>query len=309
MQQNKILSTKDMHGIKVAGFKLWIDCKTNSQVLNFPPWHAKFEITTNNTEVEPTSVFSEKLILHFLNHVRSMQHKAKKLICRNKIWELWQDQQDNYHFLNPEQHLLRHIIIDSQFSEGTILGNHSNIQVSKNYPLPQVLEIVLFANWFGGFGDVILHALGIAIDGKGYAIAGHSGVGKSTLAATLSNMPGVTILGEDQVILRLIDNRFWIFGTPWHLDRSLCSPAGVALEKVYFLKQRGKNVVELISPMDSVTRLLQTAFIPYYRPEIVKKQLDRLALLADQIPFFELSYQLGTNILQVILGDETKSFF
>ena len=56
------------------------------------------------------------------------------------------------------------------------------------------------------------------------------------------------------------------------------------------------------SPPAGVARLLQTAFIPYYRPAAVAAILDRLALLAEHVPFHTLSYQLGEDVLELIQG-------
>jgi len=222
------------------------------------------------------------------------------MICHNKIWELWTDKEGNFNFTNPNQSLHRQIVINPQFTKGKVYGDFTN-NAKQNYPLPQVLEIVFFVNWLGQFSDLILHASGINFEGRGYVFAGRSGVGKSTLAASLAKETGVTVLGEDQIILRLIDDKFWIFGTPWHQNRSLCSPMGVPLEKIYFLEKNGSQTIRKISRIDGVTRLLQTAFIPYYRPEVVKKLLERLDLLSEHVPMNLLSYELGTNVLSMII--------
>jgi len=294
-------------GIEIAKLKHRLMLKDEVIDLPFPPWHAKFELPVNHTEAKIASVFSDLLILQLINNKTPLKHNCKKCLHSNEIWELWEDDQDNFHLLNPKQDLHRQIIIDHNFGTGEILGDFNMDHNGKNYPLPQDLEMVFFTNWLGGFGDVILHASGVAFEDKGYVFAGRSGVGKSTLAASLSEKPGITVLGEDQVILRLINGKFWVFGTPWHFNRNLCSPQGVRLEKVFFLEQRGMYVLEDISPMDCVTRLLQSAFIPYYRPDIVKRQLDRLARLSEFIPCFVLSYQLGTNILPRLLKGNKRA--
>ena len=171
---------------------------------------------------------------------------------------------------------------------------------------------MLFANWLAGYGDVILHAAGVAVDGRGYCFAGSGGVGKSTLAATLMSASGsgahaaaaspasLVMLGEDQVILRYLDGRFWIYGTPWHIDPAFCSPLGVPLEKLFFLERTGENHVAPCTPLDGVARLLQTAFIPYYNRAGVATILDRLVLLAEQASFYTLSYRLGADVMALV---------
>jgi hypothetical protein len=53
-------------------------------------------------------------------------------------------------------------------------------------------------------------------------------------------------------------------------------------------------------PLEGVARLLQTAFVPYYRPAAVSGILDRQALLSEQVPFYSLSYPLGADVLGLI---------
>lgn len=219
---------------------------------------------------------------------------------------MWQEADGNFIFANPLQSQKRQIIIDAGFSNGKILGNFTNTQ-PPCYPLPQDLEIVLFINWLGKFKDVLLHASGVAYDGSGYVFCAESGAGKSTLAAALSKKEGVTVLGEDQVLLRYLDGKFWVFGSPWHEDHSLCSQTGVPLKGVFFLEKKGITSLEPIQPLDGVTRLLQTAFIPYYRPQLVQGILDRFALLSEIMPMFTLSYPLGSDVLPLVLSSTLKA--
>lgn len=220
-------------------------------------------------------------------------------LCANEIWELWLDKAGRYVFVAPRQSPPRRVVVDADFTSGEVLGDFATSNGQGLYPL-QSLDIRLFANWLASFGDVILHAAGVAVDGRGYCFTASAGVGKSTLAASLSANTSVTVLGEDQVILRYLEGRFWIYGTPWHLDPAMCSPLGVPLEKLFFLERSIEQQVEPLISMEGITRLLQTAFIPYYRPEAVSTILDRLALLPEQVPFYTLSYRLGTDVLELI---------
>jgi hypothetical protein len=162
------------------------------------------------------------------------------------------------------------------------------------------LDIRLFLNWLGESGDLILHASGVSYAGMGICFAGSSGVGKSTLAAHLSDHQSIIVLGEDNLVLRYLDDDYWVFGSPWHLNPTMCSPQGVPLQKLFFLTRGAENGIRQLSPIDGVTRLLQTAFIPYYRPECVVKILENISRIAERIPFYTLSYDLGENVWEMI---------
>lgn len=267
-----------------------------------PPWHKGFRTAEITAEVPQASAFSADFEFTLENHLISADSISGPVLCQTKIWQLNLDQEGKYIFTNPLQALRRKLVVDIGFTNGRLLGDFKRFEQVGNYPLPQDLEIVFYANWLGNFGDLILHASGIALDGKGYAFVGPSGVGKSTLAGLLKDEPGVTVLGEDQLVLRYLGDTFWIFGTPWHQDRSLCSPMGVPLEKLFFLEKNGESSLKQLSALQGITKLLQTAFIPYYRPDVLEKILGRLDLLAQSILFSRLSYVPGDNILARILA-------
>lgn len=241
-------------------------------------------------------------MLSLENQVVTPENSTDPILCQTEIWQVVLDQGGQYIFTNPMQALRRKLVVDNGFTNGRLFGKFQDANQVGNYPLPQDLEIVFYANWLGKYGDLILHASGIALEGKGYAFVGPSGVGKSTLVGLLKDEPGVTVLGEDQVVLRRLGESFWIFGTPWHQDRSLCSPKGVPLKKLFFLEKNGESSLKQLSALQGITKLLQTAFIPYYRPDVLEKILGRLDLLAQSVPFSRLSYIPGDNILARILA-------
>ena len=195
----------------------------------------------------------------------------------------------------------RRCIVDSNFKTGEVVGDFSgkSNQETVEYPL-QHIEIKLFINWLAGFGDLILHAVGIRVKGRGFCFAGSSGSGKSTLAAALVDIPGVEILGEDNIILRCKNNQFWIYGTPWHLDPGMCSNNKALLEKIFFLDRSIEPGVFKCDPLEGITRIMQTAFIPYYRPQTLPGILDRLSLLSNEVPFGLFHYQLGSDPLALL---------
>jgi len=217
----------------------------------------------------------------------------------SQTWELWKNSAGDSIFVGPEQKPPRMILIANDFSSGEIIGDFSNYPLKEFNPLGD-LEIRLFSNWLAETGDIILHASGVRIDKLGYAFIGTSGAGKSTLAAILAENEAVEVLGEDQVILRYLDGQFLIFGTPWHENQAMCSPRGVPLRHLFFLDRSLTPGVSKIEPIEGVTKILQTAVIPFYRSDLMPTILDRLAQLSEQVPFFSLSYQLGQDPIQLI---------
>lgn len=296
------MDKRNVIDLRIAKLPFRLDASESRIKLNTPPSHAKF-LKNNPDKQEYFSYDQRKLHLQINNNLLKRQNLNISPIQCVEIWELWKDEAGNFIFVAPRQSPPQYISVDPVFTEGNVYSEYPSNNQQGIYPIFNDLEIVFFVNWLGTFGDILLHASGVILDGKGYAFIGTSGAGKSTLASTLAEEPAVTVLGEDQVILRLIDGQFCIYGTPWHLNPAMCSPQEVPLEKLFFLEKNGEYAAEPIKPSDGITRILQTAFIPYYRPELVAKILDHLITLAVKIPFRSLSYPLGSDVWKLINPD------
>lgn len=225
-------------------------------------------------------------------------------LCRTKAWELWQDEDGDYVFLFPRQIPPKAVFIENNYHSGVIAYDFSKTTGKRFNPIESV-DIRIVVNWLAKFGDLVLHASGVAVRSQGYCFIGASGAGKSTVAAQLASESNeVTILGEDQVVLRYLAGQFWIFGTPWHEHEDRCSPIGVPLKKVYFLDRHRAPGIGLCPPAEGIAQILQTAFVPYYLPEKIPVIMDQLSLLSEQIPFYRLSYEQGTLVLPKIVEQE-----
>lgn len=281
---------------------LIISINTNTNYissLKVSPCHEKFLQPVIYSQAENFSLPNEHHLSLSLRN-GSFNSPNGTPIYQSTSWGLIRNEFSQYIFTSNDANPSLSAIIDNDFSHGLIIGEFRQPSGISFFSLGSI-EIRIFSVWLATLGDVILHASGISSDGKGYCFIGESGAGKSTLAAGLAADPGVTVLGEDQVILRYLDGQFWIFGTPWHTDPKMCSPLGVPLEKIYFLDRSLSPGVSGLKPAHGVTNLLQTAFVPYYLHEYLPGILERLSLLAQRVPFFTLSYSLGSDPVLLLL--------
>lgn len=286
--------------LTVADLLLIIAPLQDNLSLDYSPCHEKFLVEANDVQWHPN--FREKsLLLEIEDTHQPPQLQSNKLLCENEIWQLWLDQEGNFIFTQPKQTPQRWIKIDPDFQHGEIIGNFSKFDQNGVYPL-QYIDIVIFSNWLANFGDMILHASGFAYRGEGYCFLGDSGAGKSTLVRDLTKKAGVTVLGEDQVVLRRREDQFMIFGTPWHETPDMCSPLGVPLKKVFFLDRDAFQIVSPVRGFDAIVQIMQTAFYPIYRPEVLEGILANLSSLAGSVGFYNLAYERGTDVLNEILN-------
>lgn len=286
-------------GLRVAGQTLWFQAADPSAVVFEPPDQNGFSVR-QRAEDQFSPAFSRHMDLTVEDESWQADRKWGTLIHRNKIWELWQDDDASWALLNPSQPVKRRLAIHPNFRSGKIFGEFSSSENGRHVALPEELQIVLFVNWLANSGDIILHACGIRFGDKGYAFLGDSGAGKSTLAGRFAQAPDTRVLGEDQVVLRCIAGEFWIFGTPWHFNRGLCSPEGAKLERLFFIKRTGTEAVQPLAPLEGVKKILQTAFIPYYRTQTLEGILSQLEVLSRAVAFNKFSFTLDSRVQDLL---------
>lgn len=278
-----------------------ISDKNEGFSLGYSPCHEKF--LTKTEDFEQTSVSKEPVLkLQIEDTTRAPQNQLRSLVYKNEIWELWHDIDRNFVFTQPTQVPQRWVFIDPLFQHGKIVGNFNTCEKRPDYPL-QFIDIIIFSNWLANFGDLILHASGITYQGEGYCFLGESGAGKSTLVRDLADHQDVIILGEDQIILRKEADQFMVYGTPWHETPEMCSPFGVPLKKMFFLDRKAQQVISSLEGFPSIVKVMQTAFYPIYRPEVLGQIMDTLSSLPGKVSFHALAYKRGTDVFKVIVED------
>lgn len=285
--------------LTVAGLSIELPGGSSEYKFDFSACHQKFvELPQDSLPFESAPIHPLRFSL--LQDLAGFEPEGAKLIYRNEIFEVRREKYGCLVFTQPLQEPRSWIFIEPSFEEGKIVCNAEKVGKSLDYPL-KYIDIVIFSNWLANYGDLLLHASGIVWEGEGYCFIGHSGVGKSTLVRDLREEHGLTVMGEDQIALRKLDDRLMVFGTPWHETAQMCAYGGVPLKKIFFLNREAKRVLSRIEWSDAVLRLLQTAFYPLYRPEIVGGIMDRLIGLNDGVDFFELAYERGSDVLSEIL--------
>lgn len=285
--------------LTVAGFPLELPGRSSEYNFDFSACHQKFvELPQNSLTYDSAPIHPLRFSL--LQPSAGFDPEEAKLIYRNEIFEVRRDKKDNLVFTQPLQTPRSWIFIEPSFEAGKIVFDAKEHEKIIDYPL-KYIDIVIFSNWLANYGDLLLHASGIIWEGEGYCFIGHSGAGKSTLIRDLREKHGLTVMGEDQIALRKLDDRLMVFGTPWHETPEMCAYGGVPLKKIFFLNREAEQVVSRVDGSTAVIKHLETAFYPLYRPEIIGGVMDRLIGLNDRVGFFELAYKRGSDVLTEIL--------
>jgi hypothetical protein len=168
------------------------------------------------------------------------------------------------------------------------------------YPLTAPLDRVLFVNIITHGLGLMLHACGVAVDGKGYVFAGPSDAGKTTLARLWDAFSDATVLGDECLILRRKDDQFWVYGTPWVGEASLFSPRGIPVERIFFVEHGQQNLVSPISAGSAAKKLLAQSILTPYDAFAVEFGLDFCLDFVSVVPAYALGFVPDQSAIQLL---------
>ena len=166
-----------------------------------------------------------------------------------------------------------------------------------SYPLDQLLLMYRLASCQG----LILHAAGVVVAGQGVVLAGASGAGKSTVARRLLEAGvGDALLSDDRVVIRLVDGKWSVFGTPWSGDAHVACNLTAPLRAVLFLQQGRGADVRPVAPAAALHMLLAVASVNWYDEAPMSMQLRTCETLVSHVPCASLEFGLDAGGDQVL---------
>jgi hypothetical protein len=181
----------------------------------------------------------------------------------------------------------------------------------RGFGLSYPLDELIFQHHLAHAGGLVVHACGLAVEGKAVLFCGASGAGKSTMARLWLRHHGkVRILSDDRIVLRRRGASWWAYGTPWHGSARLASPASRRLAALFFIeKAAARNSLERLGPGDAAARLFSHSFPPPWEAVGTARALASAARLGIGVPSYLLRFrrEAGTvATVRQVLGKLTK---
>ena len=117
--------------------------------------------------------------------------------------------------------------------------------------------MMLYAFRSSFFHTLLIHASLVRNNGYGYAFIAKSGTGKSTHTQLwLKHIPGSDLMNDDNPIVRVINGRTFIYGSPWSgktpCYRNVKAPLGAITQ----ITRAKSNSIERLSPTIAFTYIL-----------------------------------------------------
>lgn len=200
------------------------------------------------------------------------------------------------------------IRVDLPRRSGELILNRAILDAGESmlwlqYPLDEVLWVHILAQGLGAE----LHACGIRTPGgRGYLFVGQSGDGKSTTARIWSEIPGTEILSDDRIIVRRVDGRFVMYGTPWHGEVSFSSNAAVPLDGIFVLGHGSANRIEPVTVPHGAALLAARSFVPFHDSEALSFCLGFLGELATEVPCHTFAFVPDSSASGFVLEQDRR---
>ena len=187
-------------------------------------------------------------------------------------------------------------VLKSDFLSGDIY----HPQRERNQPLGYTLAEIIMINLLAQERGMMVHACGIKHNNKGWLFVGKSGAGKSAVANIWSKDKDSVILNDDRLIIRKLDGKYWIYGTPWHGDAKVSSPQKVELKKIFFLNQAKANSLVEVSRLDAASSLVACSFPTFWDKDGMDFTLGFIDQLVQEIPCYQFNFLGDSSIIDFI---------
>ncbi|MCD7847477.1 MAG: hypothetical protein LUG49_05565 [Oscillospiraceae bacterium] len=140
----------------------------------------------------------------------------------------------------------------------------------------------------------LLHAAVVAVDGEGYVFTAPGGTGKSTHANYWMQEFGdrAVLINGDKPIIRLMNDKFYVCGTPWRGKERLGCAEIVPLKAVCLLERGAENEIAPADADTTLDKIFQQILLPE-EPELAMKQLDLLDRLIGAVPVYNLKCNMS----------------
>jgi len=235
---------------------------------------------------------------------------GEKVFDSGSLWQLYRVNGTYlFRFASPAlgPHPYKVASFNKDFTVGEVLLHRDSFsRDSAVYPLEYPLDELLIVNWLARGRGVELHSSAVVdTAGNGHLFVGHSGAGKTTMARLWQNRDGVRILSDDRTIVRKVDGRFWMYGTPWQSAPEFTSPDRAPLARVHFLKHGTANELLPQTATEAVGRLFAGSFLPFYSRDALEYSLGFLEELVGAVPCQELRFTPDDKVVAFIEGLNT----
>jgi hypothetical protein len=233
------------------------------------------------------------------------ENHGRLLFDSGSLWQLYAEE-TGYRFrlagVRPGQSTYKIARFNDDFTRGEVVCDPRRIPPGEPlYPLQYPLDELLLINLLALGRGVEFHACGVSdLEGKGYLFVGHSEAGKTTSARLWQRQSDALLLSDDRVIVREVDGKFWMYGTPWHGEEEISSPRKVELTHIFFLRHGQQNELAPLRRAEAAAELFSRSFPTFFSPSGLGFTLEFLDRLTASVACAELSFVPDERVIDFV---------
>lgn len=151
------------------------------------------------------------------------------------------------------------------------------------------------------------HCSAIAVGDKAIMFTAKSGTGKSTHRNLWIKNFGdeVRVINDDKPVIRKVDGKFYVYGTPWRGKEAMGENIRVPAEALCFLSRSEKNFIGDITTSEVVARTLNQTVRPK-DAKLMGKLLDLLDGFLSQVKCYDLRVNMDDEAAVVAYNKIVK---
>lgn len=136
---------------------------------------------------------------------------------------------------------------------------------------------------------VMMHASLVRQNGYGYAFIAKSGTGKSTqVSMWLRYLPGCDLMNDDNPIVRIIDDKAYIYGSPWSGKTPCYRNIKASLGAITRIDRAKHNSVDVLSPVEAFASILPSCSTMKWDLEIFNNICNTVTKLIETTGIYTL---------------------
>ncbi len=152
------------------------------------------------------------------------------------------------------------------------------------------------------YNACVFHGAAVAIGNKAFLFTAKSGTGKTTHARLwLKNIDGSYIVNGDKPVLRIMDGKPFVCGTPWMGKENLGCNKNVPLFAICFLHRATVNHLEPTEAEKALPRLIGQS----HRPadgDLIEKTVRLLSDVRRSVGLYDLYCNMEDEAVSVAYG-------
>ena len=150
---------------------------------------------------------------------------------------------------------------------------------------------------------LMIHGSAVILDQQTRVFSGFSGVGKSTMAKLWEQNRQATIINDDRLILRKIENEWFVYNTPMFYA---AAPQKGKLHTVFFPYHAPANKMEQLNGVAALSKLLAHTIHHGHNKAHVQHHMDIATQLISHIACHQLGVVPTPEVIDFVLEKESQ---